>query len=147
MSESPLVSLTLTFSGATHEEASATCDEWCFAHLRSRDLRPADSPPAGAAVQGSLATAVSLEPVSPLLRRYLEQHHWPPDSWRSDLVRWVRAWKSEAQQITRIIVSDFPRTASYDLVKAEAAARHQIKDRDFGGHNWSPGWGCWSGSR
>jgi hypothetical protein len=131
MSRSPLISLAVMGTGATHEEANAALTRGCIGHLLSTGMLPADSP---LVIGSAPVTAAGPAPLPDDVRAYLEDHHWPADSWRSDLRRWVRQWQPMSRMITRFIVSDFPHTGSWDLMEAELGMTGQL----IGGHNSSP---------
>ena len=109
MSGSSSVTLTVCGTGATFDEASASLAASCAAYLRDHSRNTSDNS-AGDSRTGS---TTSKDEVSAALLAELEEllarRRWPVESWRDDLRLWVSAWKPKSREITKYIVSDYPR--------------------------------------
>jgi hypothetical protein len=117
----PLVSRGVQGFGATLEEADSSLDVACLDYLRGRGMLPPDFSVSGRSTQPAHVTTLTPAP-APLpadLERQLVRLRWAVDSWRSDLRLWTSHWQTKSRDITKFIVSDYPRTGSWDLVESE----------------------------
>jgi hypothetical protein len=119
MGNAASVSLAVFGTGATFEEASSSLTTACADYLRKHGESTPDhsgnDPTARTANDEAAVSASQLVELEDLLTR----RRWPVESWRRDLELWVSAWKPRSREITKFIVSDYPRTAAWDTVEAE----------------------------